>query len=59
MKMMLKVLSFVGLLLTVGPGFLVFNQMMDLQTHKWIALIGTMMWIATAPFWINDKKVTE
>ena len=59
MKFVLKILSYAGLLLTVGPSFFVFNQMMDLQTHKWIALIGTLLWMATAPFWINDKKVTE
>jgi hypothetical protein len=56
MKIVLKSLSWLGLLLTVGPSFLVFHQIIDLPTHKWIALIGSLLWIATAPFWINEQK---
>ena len=59
MKTILKVISVVGLLLTVGPSFLVFSQTITLEAHKTIALIGTLMWIATAPFWINKSKLNK
>ena len=59
MKIALKILSYIGLVLTVGPSFLVFNQIIDLQNHKWIALVGTILWISTAPFWINEKKMSN
>ena len=56
MNLFLKIISFAGLLLTVAPSVFVFYQMMTIETHKIIALIGTILWIATAPFWINEKR---
>lgn len=55
MKTILKILSFIGLILTVVPSFMVFNDSITLDMHKWLMLLGTILWFATAPFWMNKK----
>ena len=53
MTALLKTLSFVGLALTVGPSFLVFAGAIAWETHAALMLVGTVLWFATAPFWMN------
>jgi len=53
---MLKYISFLGLILTVFPSFFVFRGELSLEQHKLLALVGTLIWISTAPFWINKTK---
>ena len=55
MKPILMIVSFLGLLLTVGPSFLVYYGVINFETHKTVALIGTILWIGTAPFWMNKS----
>jgi len=57
MKTILKILSFIGLILTVVPSFMVFSGSITLDMHKWLMLIGTLVWFFTAPFWMNKKAV--
>ncbi|GAA4413295.1 hypothetical protein GCM10023187_41420 [Nibrella viscosa] len=57
MKTILKPLSYIGLLLTVMPAFLVFYGVLSLDNHKLLMLIGMLLWFVTAPFWILKKKV--
>ncbi|WP_422860763.1 hypothetical protein ACOKFD_07995 [Flagellimonas sp. S174] len=54
----LKSISYVGLILTLVPSFLVFLQVLELELYKNLMLLGTLIWCTTAPFWIN-KKVKE
>jgi hypothetical protein len=49
-------LSFVGLGLTLLPSFLVFGGVLDLASHKWWMLAGTVLWFATAPLWMRKKR---
>jgi len=56
MRMILKILSFVGLILTIVPSVLVFANIIELSTHKNLMLLGTVLWFMTAPFWLNKKK---
>ncbi len=56
MKIILKIVSFIGLLLTLFPSFFVFLKTIEFDTHKNLMLLGTVMWFATAPFWMNKKR---
>ena len=56
MKSILKILSVVGLLLTVVPSFLVFTGDMAPGTHKTLAFIGTLVWFLSAPFWMKSTS---
>lgn len=56
MQFILKVLSYIGLILTVVPSFLVFAGVIELSFHKTLMLIGTLLWFLTAPFWMNKEK---
>lgn len=55
MTVLLKILSFVGLLLTAGPAFLVFQDVIPWETHATLMLVGTLLWFATAPFWVKEE----
>lgn len=56
MTLLLKLGSLAGLILTIVPSFLVFSGSLSLGMHKILALIGTLLWMATAPFWINRNQ---
>jgi hypothetical protein len=58
MKTILKILSALGLIMTLVPSFLVFNGFMTLDMNKWLMLLGTILWFVTAPFWMN-KNATD
>ena len=55
MKAFLKILSAIGLILTLAPSFMVFSGVITLDMDKWLMLLGTIMWFVTAPFWMNKK----
>ncbi|MEM9834318.1 MAG: hypothetical protein AAF944_27055 [Bacteroidota bacterium] len=56
MRKLLITISFLGLTLTVVPAFLVYHEILDFANHKTLALIGTLLWLSTAPFWMNKKQ---
>ncbi|MGB3589513.1 MAG: hypothetical protein WBA23_23405 [Tunicatimonas sp.] len=56
MRKLLIAVSFLGLLLTVVPSFLVYHEVIDFTNHKTLALIGTLLWLGTAPFWMNKQQ---
>jgi hypothetical protein len=49
----LKAVSFSGLALILVQSFMVFYGKTTLDAFHDYALIGTLLWLATAPFWIN------
>ena len=53
MKTVLKVLSGLGLALTVGPAFLVAAGALTWEAHARWMLVGTVVWFVTAPFWMK------
>lgn len=57
MNILLKLLSLIGLLLTVVPSVLYFYQNITFDMHKLLMAIGTALWFLTAPFWMN--KATD
>ena len=55
-KTLLKIISFIGLLLTLIPSFLVFLNGIELETNKYLMLVGTLLWFGSSPFWMNKSK---
>ncbi len=56
MKTLLKIVSLVGLLLTIVPAFLVFAGTLTLTTHYTLMLIGAVLWFVSAPFWMLKRS---
>ena len=55
MKTVLFIISIIGLILTLVPAFLVFVGKTDLDTAKGLMIAGTVLWFATAPFWMKTS----
>lgn len=55
MKTVLKIVSLVGLLATIVPSFLVFADIITLDTNKLLMIVGTLLWFISVPFWMNKK----
>ncbi|MEQ9438300.1 MAG: hypothetical protein RIG62_04600 [Cyclobacteriaceae bacterium] len=55
MKLLLQLISLVGLLLTIVPSLLYFTGSLSLSTQQWLMFIGTLLWFSTAPFWMNKR----
>lgn len=53
MNNVLKLLSFIGLVLTILPPVLLFMGKLEMDAMKWIMGFGMVFWMSTAPFWIN------
>ncbi|MDQ3535951.1 MAG: hypothetical protein M3421_10040 [Bacteroidota bacterium] len=59
MKIILILISLVGLILTILPSLLVFTGRIEFSTHKDLMLLGTFLWFISAPFWLNKSKSSE
>jgi len=59
MKLMAKIFSGAGLILTVGPPVVVFQGAMDLGSAKLFMLAGAVIWFSTAPVWMNAVTTEE
>ncbi|MCI0698981.1 hypothetical protein L0337_44140 [candidate division KSB1 bacterium] len=55
MSPLLKLLSFIGLGLTVIPAFLVFAQIIKWNAYLAMMTVGTLLWFFTAPFWMKKE----
>jgi len=55
MKTLLKIISFAGLGLMFASAILVFNDAVTKDTYLTVALVGTVMWFATVPFWMKRR----
>lgn len=53
MSALLRLLSFIALGLTVIPAFLVFTQIIAWDAYLTMMAVGTLLWFATAPFWMK------
>jgi hypothetical protein len=59
MKNVLKIISLIGLLLTVVPSFLVFYDIIVKSTHFILMGIGTLLWFISAPLWMKGTSLEE
>lgn len=55
MKAILKIISLIGLLLTMIPPVLIFMGSIDLEGTKSLMTLGMVAWFGSAPFWINRR----
>ena len=56
MTQLFKLISLIGLLLTIVPAFLVFAGTIAIEQHYTYMLIGAIIWFVSAPFWMLKKK---
>ena len=56
MKLILKIISFIGLGLSIVPAILVFGGQLDAETCKQLMLLGTVLWFLIAPSWMIKKE---
>ncbi|WP_345371747.1 hypothetical protein [Algivirga pacifica] len=54
-KYLLKPLSYVGLVATILPAFLLFYDWIPMDRYQQFMLWGSLLWIVTAPWWINKR----
>lgn len=59
MKLLLKIISFIGLGLSIVPAILVFGGQMEPDTCKQLMFLGTILWFLTAPSWMIKRGVAE
>ncbi|SFT50527.1 hypothetical protein SAMN04489724_1044 [Algoriphagus locisalis] len=59
MKNILKIISFVALVVTLAPSFLVFKGIITPELSKTLMLIGTIVWFVSASFWMNKSEEGE
>ncbi len=53
---LLKILSFIGLGLTIIPSILVYLGTISHDMHINLMAAGMITWFVTAPFWINKDN---
>ena len=56
MKLLVKFISYIGLLLTLIPSLMVFTGNISLDSGKMLMLIGTIVWFVSAPGWMNKAE---
>jgi len=56
MKLLIKFISYIGLVLTLIPSLLVFTGNISLDSCKMLMLIGTIVWFVSAPSWMNKAE---
>jgi len=54
-KTLLKLISFTGLGLMFLSAVLLFNGAMTRPTYQVLALVGTLLWFGTVPFWMKRR----
>ena len=57
MKNLLKISSLIGLIISILPPILFFVGKIEMDTMKWTMGIGMVLWMVTAPFWINKQDL--
>jgi hypothetical protein len=59
MKLVLKIVSWMALALLVVSPLLFYSEKISLEQNKVLLLVATIIWFATAPFWILRRDRTE
>ncbi|WP_168171932.1 hypothetical protein [Algoriphagus sp. A40] len=55
MKILFKLISLGGLILSIAPPVLFFMGTMGMDSMKTWMGVGMVAWMVTAPFWINKS----
>jgi len=56
MKVLVKLISYIGLILTLIPSLLVSSGNISLDSCKMLMVIGTIVWFVSAPSWMNKAE---
>lgn len=56
MRQIVRLISFLGLLLTIGPSVFVLYGVISWNLHASLMLVGMVLWFSTAPFWIRSDR---
>ncbi len=54
-KNLLAFLAIAGLVLTLLPSLLVFNEMITFEMHRTLMAIGFVLWFVAAPGWMRER----
>ena len=52
-KLILQIISFIGLAISIIPAFLLFGGMLAKDTYLQLMVVGMVLWFGTAVFWIK------
>jgi len=52
-KLILQIISFIGLALSIIPAFLLFGGMLAKDTYLLLMIVGMVLWFGSALFWIK------
>lgn len=55
-KTLAAIVAVIGLVLTIVPSILVFNDVISLSYHKQLMFIGVVLWFLAAPFWMRKEE---
>lgn len=55
MNTLTKIVSYIALAAVMAPCLLYFAGTMDLDTVKWAALGGTIVWFVATPMWMSRE----
>jgi hypothetical protein len=58
MKLVLKIISYIGLVLTIVPSLFVFKAVFDIKVHFNLMIVGMVLWFGTAPFYAKGKSLS-
>lgn len=58
-RLILKIISYLGLAVSVAPAFLVFGGILSKPAYLNLMVIGMVMWFGTATFWIRRDHLGE
>lgn len=57
MKILLRLVSLAGLVLTIVPAFLVMAGWLQWEEHARLMVVGMVTWFSSAPFWMKRTNV--
>jgi len=53
MRVILQIVSWASIVATIVPSLLFLMGRMTLDQSKWVLLVATVVWFATAPLWMG------
>ena len=56
MHLVLRLISYTGLVLSILPAILVYLGRLDHATHTTLMVVGMVMWFGAAVFWIKPDR---
>ena len=56
MKIVLMITSYIALILLIAAPIGVYLGKVEHDKSNWLMLVATIVWFATAPFWMNQKE---